>query len=104
MTKAQALEEKRKGNHQQTLKVTPDQPNNIANFVVLNEKATANLLKGEKIDLQMNGRTLLDVFLTELTQLKNEQNSKDSLAHASNQQGQPLKIVVEHVGLNQTGG
>jgi hypothetical protein len=46
----------------------------MANFVVLNEKATSNLLQGEKINLQMNGKTLLDVFLNELAQLKRDDN------------------------------
>jgi hypothetical protein len=84
MTKAQIEQKKKEEALQKTLKVAPDQPNNIANFVVLNEKATSNLLKGEKINLQMNGKTLLDVFLNELAQLKREHETINSGAGAVN--------------------
>jgi hypothetical protein len=59
--------QKRSNKAGNNVQVDPEQPNHLANFVVLNEKATSNLLQGEKINLQMNGKTLLDVFLNELS-------------------------------------
>jgi len=71
---------------------------------VLNEKATSNLLKGEKIDLQMNGKTLLDVFLNELAQLKKDHESKDFSSGGGNPpSSQQMKIIVEHIGFQPLG-
>lgn len=87
------------------VQVSSEQPNHMANFVVLNEKATKNLLQGEKIDLQMNGKTLLDVFLNELAQLKREDNmarTGGSFTSNNPQNNQEFKVIVEHRGMPNT--
>ena len=71
----------------------PNQPVVMKNTIVLNERATRDILSGVDFNLQMNQGMLLDILLKEIINLKREKSTNES---ATDGAPPALRVLLEN--------